>query len=315
MTFQNKISISIIGAGGLGTPAALELVNAWPEELELNLKIYDPDKIELSNLNRQILFGEGDLNKFKAETLALRLKELVNQSTINISHYNFAINKDNISKEIENSDFILDTTDSVSTKFLINDFCIANKKIFCYAGSVKTSGQLLFVNPKNHNNACLRCLFGSFSEEEIVCQDETCQDSGVLGPAVGFIGALQANYIINYIKNPDLLSNGSIFHSFDLNKSHQRKTTIKASKNCSIGCNQQLNKILDLRAHKCPKTFLFTKLAIEEIKNEEILDVRFCSNEYATNVMKSIEEEGHKNITSMHEIAHNNWRVLIQRGN
>ncbi len=314
MGSKETIDVVIVGAGGLGTPAAWGLVSNWSENKTLNLKIYDADLIEISNLNRQVLFGKSDLGKNKAEVLSQKLLGLYNKKNINITPFNFNITKENIDKNLENSSFVLDATDSVNTKFLINDYCVINHIPFCYAGSVKTSGQLLFVNPKIENNGCLRCLFGNFSEEEFLCQDASCQQAGIFGPAVGIIGSLQSEYLIKMIDNPSLTQGGSIFHSFELLSMHQNKADIQPNNDCPLACKFKKNKILDLRLYRCPKTFLYTKLALEQMSNQEILDLRFSSEESVKNVILSAREEGHLNLTNQKEIANGIWRVLIQRG-
>ena len=124
-TGQKKISsakVLIIGIGGLGCPLLLYLANSGVG----NLGIVDNDKIELSNLNRQILYTQKDIGKFKVDQAKKKIFEI--NKNIKIKSYNTRLNEKNISKILNNFDIICDGTDNFSTRYLVNDFCLKKKK-------------------------------------------------------------------------------------------------------------------------------------------------------------------------------------------
>lgn len=173
--------ILIVGAGGLGAPAIIALARAGRGPL----LIVDPDPVELSNLPRQIIYGESDLGAPKAlaapRRLALLAPELAVEAVVD------RLDERNATRYIARADFVIDATDDPAAKFLINDVCVALGRPFVYGGVLGLSGQAMTVMPGE--SACLRCLF----EEPPGGEDAaSCRDAGIVGPVAGAIGALQA---------------------------------------------------------------------------------------------------------------------------
>lgn len=179
--------ILIIGAGGLSSAATLYLVAAGVG----TIGIADKDKVELSNLNRQIIHNTNRVGILKTESAKQTIKELNPDIKINI--YN-EISSENISEIVSQYDFIIDATDNFETKFLINDACVKGKKAFSHAGIVGFEGQLMTYVPGK--SCCYRCIFKEPPAQECV---SSCAKDGVLGAAVGVIGTLQATEAIKYI--------------------------------------------------------------------------------------------------------------------
>jgi molybdopterin-synthase adenylyltransferase len=177
--------ILIVGVGGLGVPAALALVNARVPGLALRLTLVDPDLIELSNLPRQIIFGESDLGVPKVTAAARRLSAIA--PAVAIESVQAALDTVNGAELIARSDFVIDATDSPATKFLINDVCVELGVPFVYGGVLGLSGQAMTVIPRT--TACLRCLFEEPPDEAEVA---SCREAGIIGPVAGAIGAAQA---------------------------------------------------------------------------------------------------------------------------
>jgi molybdopterin-synthase adenylyltransferase len=177
--------ILIVGVGGLGVPAALALVNARAPGLALRLILVDPDLIELSNLPRQIIFGESDLGVPKVTAAARRLSAIA--PAVAIEPLQAALDTVNAAELIARSDFVIDATDSPATKFLINDVCVELGVPFVYGGVLGLSGQAMTVIPRT--TACLRCLFEEPPDEAEVA---SCREAGIIGPVAGAIGAAQA---------------------------------------------------------------------------------------------------------------------------
>jgi molybdopterin-synthase adenylyltransferase len=177
--------ILIVGVGGLGVPAALSLVNARVPRLSLRLTLVDPDVIELSNLPRQIIFGESDVGIPKVTAMARRLAAI--SPAVAIDSVQATLDTANAAELIARTDFVIDATDSPATKFLINDVCVDLGVPFVYGGVIGLSGQAMTVLPRT--TACLRCLFEEPPDEAEVA---SCREAGIIGPVAGAIGEAQA---------------------------------------------------------------------------------------------------------------------------
>jgi molybdopterin-synthase adenylyltransferase len=173
--------ILIVGAGGLGIPAAWALARAGARQLTL----IDPDPVELSNLPRQFIFTDGDIGHPKVEAAREHLAERF--AGISIDARTIALDESNAAALIGEHAFIVEATDNSAVKFLINDTCVRLGVPFVYAGVIGTRGQAMTVLPGR--SACLRCLF-----EEPPGEDEaaTCRDAGIIGPVAGAIGEVEA---------------------------------------------------------------------------------------------------------------------------
>ena len=184
---QKKIlssKVLIVGVGGLGCPAAENLVRAGIGTIGL----VDNDIVNLSNIHRQSLFNSNDLKKSKVYVAEKKLKEI--NPSIKIKTYNSRLNKKNIRSIIKNYELIIDGSDNFKTKFLINDNCIKfKKKLVCGAIS-KFNGHIFTFDFKSKKIASLRNFY---QEEEISDDILNCEFEGVLGTTATIVGALQAN--------------------------------------------------------------------------------------------------------------------------
>ncbi len=174
-------SVLVVGAGGLGCPAAFYLAAAGVGRIG----IADDDRVQVSNLHRQILYTTADAGLPKAEAARARLLALNPGLMIEMHAVRFAA--DNARELSARYDFIVDGADNFATKFLINDACYFTGKPFSHAGAVGLSGQTMTVDPGR--SPCLRCLFLGPPEEGVA---PSCAEAGILGPVVGLIGAVQA---------------------------------------------------------------------------------------------------------------------------
>ena len=152
--------------GGLGCPVAEFLTRAGIG----SLGIVDSDNVELSNLHRQSLYDLGDLKKSKVSAALNKLKKI--NSETRITCYKIRINKNNFNKIIKNYDYIIDGSDNFKTKFLINDFCIENKKFLVTGAISKFDGHIFTFDFQNKKNPCLRCFFqeSEISDELLNCE-------------------------------------------------------------------------------------------------------------------------------------------------
>lgn len=172
--------ILIVGAGGLGCPAALYLAAAGVG----NMGLIDHDIVDESNLHRQILFTENDIGKNKAEAAKRALID--RNSTISIKSYTKALNLENAIDLVSKYDLVLDGTDNFQTKYLINDASVKLDKPFVGASIYKYQGQLSVFNYQG--GPSYRCLYPTHHYKD----NSNCEETGVLGALPGILGTLQA---------------------------------------------------------------------------------------------------------------------------
>ncbi|MDB2353564.1 HesA/MoeB/ThiF family protein [Candidatus Pelagibacter bacterium] len=223
---QNKIKKSkvlIIGMGGLGCPLLAYLASAGIH----NIGIVDHDKIELSNLNRQILFNTADLGKNKVIQAKSKINKIYKK--IKIKTFNQKVSISNINKISKDYDIICDGTDNFNTRYIINDHCKKNKKILISAAISGFDGQLFKFNFKK-KGPCFRC----FMPEKPI-QENNCETEGIFSPVVGILGSLQANEVLKTILElkDDLDNNFLIFNSL---KMTLRKIKINVNSDCLNKC-------------------------------------------------------------------------------
>ncbi|ADU21420.1 HesA/MoeB/ThiF family protein [Ruminococcus albus] len=215
--------ILIIGAGGLGSPAAMYLAAAGVG----TIGIADSDKVELSNLQRQIIHTTEDIGKSKAASAEDTINALNPDVTVNT--YEIRVNSTNILDLIKDYDFIIDGTDNFAAKFLINDACVLAKKPFSHAGILRFTGQLMTCVPDK--SPCYRCIFEAPPPKDTV---PTCREAGVIGAMAGIIGTMQALEAIKYITGQGELLTGFML-TFDGLKNEWRKIKLpERVKHCAV---------------------------------------------------------------------------------
>ena len=180
--------VLVVGAGGLGSPAALYLAAAGIG----TLGIIDADSVELSNLQRQILHSTADLGRPKVESAKQTLGAL--NPDVEVVGYPLRLEPDNAREIMTGYDFIIDGSDNFPTKFLVNDIALKLGIAFSHAGIVRLQGQTMTVVPGK--SACYRCVFKEPPPlEEIL----SCQQAGILGAVAGTLGTIQATEAIKYL--------------------------------------------------------------------------------------------------------------------
>ncbi len=187
---RDSAEVVVVGVGGLGCPAALGLAASGVGVITL----VDPDRVESSNLPRQLLHDELDIGKLKVESAAATLaKRFPSQAVRAVPD---AITATNAGQILADADFVIDATDSIETKLLVNDTAVRTKRPFCYSGVLGLGGQVMLVIPDE--TPCLRCLFpgiGSEGTEDFA----TCSQAGIVGPVAGIFGALQASLAVAFL--------------------------------------------------------------------------------------------------------------------
>lgn len=180
--------VLVIGAGGLGSPAAFYLAAAGIG----TLGIIDPDNVELSNLQRQILHATKNIGQRKVESAKATLTEL--NPDVDVKTYPLRFDETNAAQIAAEYQFIVDGSDNFDTKFLVNDTAIKLGIAFSHAGIVRLQGQTMTVIPGK--SACYRCLFKAPPPPEEILN---CQASGILGAVAGTLGTIQATEAIKFL--------------------------------------------------------------------------------------------------------------------
>lgn len=173
--------VLVIGAGGLGSPAAMYLAAAGIG----TIGIIDDDVVDLSNLQRQIIHGTGNVGMPKVESAAETVTSI--NPDVTVKPYHIRVSAGNIAELIAGYDVIVDAADNFSTKFLINDACVLAGKPYIYGGALRFEGQLMTYVPGR--GPCYRCIFRDMPAAGEV---PSCKEAGVLGAVVGVIGSMQA---------------------------------------------------------------------------------------------------------------------------
>lgn len=197
---QSKLSsanVLVIGAGGLGSTVLFHLAASGVGKIG----IVDYDKVEISNLHRQIIHFTSDINKLKVISATEKIKKI--NPDVQISTCDEKLTESNIKDLFKDFEIIVDGLDNFKDKFLVNDYCCRLNKKLIHAGAVGYEGQIMTIFPEK--SACLRCVFPDGEPSDF---RQSCKETGVLGVTAGVIGVLQAVEVIKLIVGiGDLLEN------------------------------------------------------------------------------------------------------------
>jgi len=188
---QQKLSsahVLIIGLGGLGSPAAMYLASAGVGHLTL----VDFDKVELTNLQRQIVHNHHNIGESKVSSAKNNL--LAINPEIKISTIDQKLDEKSLTEQIKLVDVVVDATDNFATRFAINKSCVIDKTPLVSGAAIRFEGQVSVFNTRNKNSPCYSCLYPEQGDD-----NETCSENGILAPVVGIIGSIQALETIKLI--------------------------------------------------------------------------------------------------------------------
>jgi len=215
-----KAKVLVIGAGGLGSPVLYYLAAAGIG----TIGIVEYDKVDITNLQRQILHFTSDLERKKAISAAEKLQQLY--PGIKIRCYEERFTQQNATALVDAYDFIIDCCDNYETKFLINDTCVAQQKPFSHAAVLSMQGEVTTFTP---GHACYRCIFG---EAPAAGTMPTSAEVGILGSVAGITGSIQATEAIKYFTGiGDLLTNRLL--TFDAVKMSFTTLELEPDTHCS----------------------------------------------------------------------------------
>jgi molybdopterin-synthase adenylyltransferase len=181
-------SVLVVGAGGLGAPALYYLAAAGVGRIG----VADDDVVELSNLQRQILFTTDDIGRGKAETAAERLRAL--NPDVEVTTYTQRVRAATVLDLVRAHDVVVTAVDNFPTRYLLNDACVLERKTLVDGAVMRMVGLALTI--KGGETACYRCLF---PEPPPAAAVVSCSEAGVLGPIPGTIGALQALEVLKVV--------------------------------------------------------------------------------------------------------------------
>lgn len=239
---QEKIiagRVLIIGAGGLGAPAALYLAAAGVG----TIGIVDGDAVDLTNLQRQVIHFTPDIGRAKVVSAKEKM-ELINPA-VKVITYKERVFASNIAGIIKDYDFIIDGTDNFPAKFLINDACVLAGKPFSHGGILRFDGQTMTYIP---GRACYRCVFQNPPPKNAI---PTCSEAGVLGAVAGMLGTIQAAEALKYLigKGELLTDRLLMFNAFSM---EFRTVNFKRNADCPVcGANPSIKELKDCEQTVC----------------------------------------------------------------
>lgn len=232
--------VLIVGAGGLGAPAGLYLAAAGVG----TIGIIDGDKVDLTNLQRQIIHHTNDVGVEKVVSAENKMRAI--NPDVNVKTYQQWAKADNVRQIIREYDFVIDGTDNFPAKFLVNDACYFEKVAFSHAGILRFDGQLITVLPGE--TTCYRCIFRSPPPADVV---PSCSQAGVLGVLAGVIGSLQATEAIKYLLGIGDLLTGALL-TYNALTMQFRKIRLNRNADCPLcGKNPQITELRDEEQPVC----------------------------------------------------------------
>ncbi|CAH9054961.1 Molybdopterin-synthase adenylyltransferase [Pseudoalteromonas sp. CIP111854] len=181
-----KAHIAVIGCGGLGSPALFYLAASGVGELTL----VDNDEVELSNLQRQILYKVNHIGQQKVNAAGKVLASLNNQIALN--PICVELKGDNIDTVLSAADIILDCSDNFATRYLLNQYCLMHKKVLISGAAIATTGQVMCFDFR-YDSPCYACVFAPTQHSD----KGNCDTFGVISPLLGVVGAQQALLALN----------------------------------------------------------------------------------------------------------------------
>lgn len=221
-----EASVLVLGLGGLGSPAALYLASAGVGRLLLN----DFDRVDLSNLQRQLLYRESDAGRPKTEAAAAALTAL--NPACKLERLEGRLDAPALADVLERCDLVLDGSDNFGTRFAVNQACITARKPLVSGAALRYAGQLSVFDPRDDLSPCYACLYPEGGEEL-----EDCRQNGVLAPLTGVIGSLMAVEALKLLTGVGAPLVGRLLR-YDALSGEMRYTAVKRDPACPV-CSQR----------------------------------------------------------------------------
>lgn len=218
-------SVLLVGAGGLGTPAALYLATSGVGQLLLN----DFDTIDASNLPRQILYNDNDVGSFKAPVAAEKLRAI--NPAVDVIAMDERMHADVLRECISSVDAVLDCSDNFPTRWLVNEICFAAGKPLISGAAIRWEGQVSVFRHELKSGPCYRCLYAE--EDESL---SNCEGQGIVAPVAGTVGTLMATETLKVLLGIDSDLQGRLW-TYDGLAGNSRIIKIPAIPDCPV-CSQ-----------------------------------------------------------------------------
>jgi len=222
----SKAHVVVMGVGGLGSLTSAYLAGAGIGKLTL----VDDDTVDISNLHRQLLYTESDIEKEKVAAAKNRLLE--SNPSCQIEVVNQRLSEEGLVDLYSGASLVIDGTDNFASRFLINRACVKSKTSLVSAAITMFSGQMSVFDYAD-NSPCYECLFSEDNATE--GRENSCADNGVLGPAVGVMASYQALHALKYLLGLRVESLNKLM-VFDLLRGSNRTITLFKEKHCKV-CN------------------------------------------------------------------------------
>jgi adenylyltransferase/sulfurtransferase len=216
--------VLIVGIGGLGCPTALYLAAAGVGTLGL----LDDDVVDLSNLQRQVLFGTSDIGRPKVHVARERLEGL--NPDVELEPIEERITASNAMGLVEGWDLVIDGSDNFPTRYVVNDACVLSRIPLVTGSIYQYEGQITVIRPPL--SPCYRCLFRSTPPEQ-----PACRDVGVLATLPGIVGSILASEAVKLIVTGDAALIGRLL-LFDAQESSSRSVRVKSDPSCPL-CGEE----------------------------------------------------------------------------
>ncbi len=258
-----RASVLCVGAGGLGSPVLLYLAAAGVGRIG----IVDFDRVDESNLQRQVLFDTDSVGQSKAQQAAERLKSL--NPAIQIDAYDEELNAESAARLFPSYDVIIDGTDNFETKFLINDTAVKFGKPWVYGAIQGFDGQASVFNFKG--GPCYRCLYSEKPKGRIM----NCAEAGVIGAVAGLVGVTQALQVIQIITGHDSFEplSGKLW-MLDTKTMQTRLLNIPKNMNCVVCSKKRDDVVLAYNSPVCSFVPELTPAQAQKRTNAFLIDVR-----------------------------------------
>lgn len=233
--------VLVIGAGGLGSPLLMYLAAAGVG----TLGIVDFDKVDLTNLQRQIIHTSYSLSYAKTESARQTLTAL--NEEVSIELFPYKLDSSNARNVVKTFDLVIDGSDNFTTRYLINDACVLEGKPLLFGAISQFEGQLSLFNVANNEgeSSCYRCLFPVPPEPGSV---PNCSEAGVFGALPGIVGSMMAAEAIKFIVSLGESLAGILFH-FDALYFESRRVRLKPKSDCVVcGSSPSITELIDYAA-------------------------------------------------------------------
>ncbi|TSD66819.1 thiamine biosynthesis protein [Inquilinus sp. KBS0705] len=253
--------VLVVGAGGLGCPAAQYLASSGIG----TIGIADYDTVSVSNLHRQILYNPTDVGLYKAEVACRRLQQ--QNPGINIVPFVLKITSGNVMQILADYDIVLDGTDNFETRYLLNDAAVLSGKPVVYGAIYQFEGQVAIwntLNPDGTRSPNYRDLYPHVDATQI----PNCAEGGVIPTLAGIIGCMQANEVIKYITHTGELLAGKVL-LFDALSMQSRVIKIGTTTNTNITGLQTTTSIPTITAVELQKGLADNNLQLIDVRTNE----------------------------------------------